>query len=170
MLTYRASVHQVDALVPRQGGICKTILAENQPVPNAPNSFSMTATFFPWLAVRTGLIKVVLPDPKNPVTIVTGTLDLFSCLYAMKQHDYFGGRLDGPCCNGEHRVGSVLNWLADDCISSDWLIDDCRNSISLVDDFTNSDWLVDDCTEFIGNDFNGGGWIVLVEVVIRRPP
>jgi len=67
-------------------------------------------------------------------------------------------------------VGSVLNWLADDCISSDWLIDDCRNSISLVDDFTNSDWLVDDCTEFIGNDFNGGGWIVLVEVVIRRPP
>ena len=43
----------------------------------------MTATFLPWFAVRTWLIKVVFPAPRNPVTIVTGTREPLLLLYAI---------------------------------------------------------------------------------------
>mmetsp|Transcript_2448 Transcript_2448/g.5613 ORF Transcript_2448/g.5613 Transcript_2448/m.5613 type:complete len:256 (-) Transcript_2448:54-821(-) len=41
-------------------------------MPTSPNSFSMTANFLPCMAVRMCLVKVLLPDPRNPVRMVTG--------------------------------------------------------------------------------------------------
>ena len=41
--------------------------------PTSPNSFSMTAIFFPWVALRMWLSSVVLPLPRKPVSTVTGT-------------------------------------------------------------------------------------------------
>mmetsp|Transcript_27539 Transcript_27539/g.68459 ORF Transcript_27539/g.68459 Transcript_27539/m.68459 type:complete len:202 (-) Transcript_27539:17-622(-) len=41
--------------------------------PTSPNSFSITAIFLPWFAVRMWLRRVVLPAPRKPVRIVTGT-------------------------------------------------------------------------------------------------
>mmetsp|Transcript_636 Transcript_636/g.2104 ORF Transcript_636/g.2104 Transcript_636/m.2104 type:complete len:325 (+) Transcript_636:625-1599(+) len=42
-------------------------------IPTSPNSFSMTAIFLPCVAVRMWFSRVVLPDPRNPVSTVTGT-------------------------------------------------------------------------------------------------
>mmetsp|Transcript_16968 Transcript_16968/g.51430 ORF Transcript_16968/g.51430 Transcript_16968/m.51430 type:complete len:270 (+) Transcript_16968:825-1634(+) len=42
-------------------------------MPTSPNSFSMTAIFFPWVAVRMWLSRVVFPLPRKPVRTVTGT-------------------------------------------------------------------------------------------------
>ena len=39
---------------------------------SSPNSFSITAIFWPWASVKTRLSKVVLPEPKKPVRMVTG--------------------------------------------------------------------------------------------------
>ena len=39
---------------------------------SSPNSFSMTAIFWPWASVSTRLSKVVLPEPKKPVRMVAG--------------------------------------------------------------------------------------------------
>ena len=39
---------------------------------SAPNSFSMTAIFWPWASVSTRLSSVVLPAPRKPVTMVAG--------------------------------------------------------------------------------------------------
>jgi hypothetical protein len=41
--------------------------------PTAPNSFSMTANRRPCCSVRMRLSKVVLPDPRKPVSTVTDT-------------------------------------------------------------------------------------------------
>ena len=41
--------------------------------PTSPNSFSMIAIFLPWLAVKMWLSRVVLPEPRKPVSTVTGT-------------------------------------------------------------------------------------------------
>mmetsp|Transcript_19262 Transcript_19262/g.44280 ORF Transcript_19262/g.44280 Transcript_19262/m.44280 type:complete len:288 (-) Transcript_19262:55-918(-) len=42
-------------------------------MPTSPNSFSITAIFFPCAAVRMWLSSVVFPLPRNPVSTVTGT-------------------------------------------------------------------------------------------------
>ena len=42
-------------------------------MPSSPSSFTMTATRVPPPAVSSPLTKVVLPLPRNPVTIVTGS-------------------------------------------------------------------------------------------------
>ena len=39
----------------------------------SPNSFSMMAIFLPCVAVRMWLSSVVLPEPRKPVRMVTGT-------------------------------------------------------------------------------------------------
>ena len=39
----------------------------------SPNSFSMMAIFLPCVAVRMWLSRVVLPEPRKPVRMVTGT-------------------------------------------------------------------------------------------------
>ena len=41
--------------------------------PTSPNSFSITAMRLPWFSERMRLRRVVLPDPRNPVSTVTGT-------------------------------------------------------------------------------------------------
>ncbi|MNR24318.1 hypothetical protein D3C85_1413900 [compost metagenome] len=41
---------------------------------SGPNSFSMTATRRPWNSVRMRLSRVVLPAPRKPVRMVTGTI------------------------------------------------------------------------------------------------
>ena len=42
-------------------------------IPTSPNSFSMTAMRCPCSSVRMRLSSVVLPEPRNPVSTVTGT-------------------------------------------------------------------------------------------------
>ena len=42
-------------------------------MPTSPNSFSITATRRLWSSVRTRFRRVVLPEPKKPVTMVAGT-------------------------------------------------------------------------------------------------
>src|SRR5256885_1844632 len=49
--------------------------------PTSPNSFSITAMRWPWSSLRMRLSSVVLPAPRKPVRIVTGTM-LFSCIDA----------------------------------------------------------------------------------------
>ena len=39
---------------------------------SSPNSFSMTAIFWPWASVSTRLSSVVLPEPRKPVRMVAG--------------------------------------------------------------------------------------------------
>ena len=39
---------------------------------SSPNSFSMTAIFWPWASVRMRLSSVVLPEPRKPVRMVAG--------------------------------------------------------------------------------------------------
>jgi hypothetical protein len=39
---------------------------------SSPNSFSMTAIFWPWNSVSTRLSRVVLPEPRKPVRMVAG--------------------------------------------------------------------------------------------------
>mmetsp|Transcript_67804 Transcript_67804/g.189270 ORF Transcript_67804/g.189270 Transcript_67804/m.189270 type:complete len:239 (+) Transcript_67804:799-1515(+) len=48
-------------------------LMSSSSMPTSPNSFSMTAIFFPCVAVRIWLRSVVLPLPRKPVITVTGT-------------------------------------------------------------------------------------------------
>ena len=51
--------------------------------PSWPNSFSMTAIFWPCCSDRMRLSSVVLPAPRNPVNTVTGTsgsFDFDSCI------------------------------------------------------------------------------------------
>ena len=43
---------------------------------SSPNSFSITAIFWPWASVSTRLSKVVLPEPKKPVRMVVGIRDM----------------------------------------------------------------------------------------------
>mmetsp|Transcript_37198 Transcript_37198/g.120417 ORF Transcript_37198/g.120417 Transcript_37198/m.120417 type:complete len:314 (+) Transcript_37198:647-1588(+) len=62
----------------------------------SPNSFSMTAIFLPWVAVRMWLSSVVLPLPRKPVNIVTGTRERSS---DMPQSD-IGDSLYSICTAG----------------------------------------------------------------------
>ena len=39
---------------------------------SSPNSFSMTAIFWPWASVSTRFSSVVLPEPRKPVRMVAG--------------------------------------------------------------------------------------------------
>mmetsp|Transcript_30087 Transcript_30087/g.59747 ORF Transcript_30087/g.59747 Transcript_30087/m.59747 type:complete len:246 (-) Transcript_30087:168-905(-) len=48
-------------------------LRSSSSMPTSPNSFSITASFFPCSAVRMWLSKVVFPLPRKPVKTVTGT-------------------------------------------------------------------------------------------------
>ena len=50
------------------------LLTKLSSTPTSPNSFSMIAIFLPWLAVKMWLSSVVLPEPRKPVSTVTGTL------------------------------------------------------------------------------------------------
>ena len=43
-------------------------------MPSSPNSFSITAIRWPWCSLRMRLSSVVLPAPRKPVRIVTGTM------------------------------------------------------------------------------------------------
>ena len=47
-------------------------------MPTSPNSFSMIAIFLPCCAVRMWFKRVVLPLPRKPVRIVTGTFEVAS--------------------------------------------------------------------------------------------
>mmetsp|Transcript_12901 Transcript_12901/g.27195 ORF Transcript_12901/g.27195 Transcript_12901/m.27195 type:complete len:353 (-) Transcript_12901:291-1349(-) len=49
-------------------------LTSESSMPISPNSFSITAIFLPCDPLRMLFIRVVLPDPKNPVSTVTGIL------------------------------------------------------------------------------------------------
>ncbi len=42
-------------------------------MPTSPYSFSMTAMRLPCSSLRIRLSRVVFPEPRNPVRIVTGT-------------------------------------------------------------------------------------------------
>src|SRR5207302_1355370 len=48
-------------------------------IPTSPNSFSITAMRWPWSSLRMRLSSVVLPLPRKPVRIVTGTMSA-SCM------------------------------------------------------------------------------------------
>ncbi len=43
---------------------------------SSPNSFSMTAIFWPCDSVSTRLSRVVLPEPRKPVRMVVGMRDM----------------------------------------------------------------------------------------------
>src|SRR5438552_2636408 len=49
--------------------------------PTSPNSFSITAMRWPWSSLRMRLSSVVLPLPRKPVRMVTGTM-FCSCMRA----------------------------------------------------------------------------------------
>mmetsp|Transcript_99058 Transcript_99058/g.174757 ORF Transcript_99058/g.174757 Transcript_99058/m.174757 type:complete len:238 (-) Transcript_99058:398-1111(-) len=49
-------------------------------MPTSPNSFSMTASRLPWFSFSIRFKSVVFPEPKNPVSTVTGTLLGFATL------------------------------------------------------------------------------------------
>jgi hypothetical protein len=65
-------------------------LRRSSSMPTSPNSFSITASFLPCCCVRMWLSNVVFPDPKNPVSTVTGTLSA-SSMAAMARPVCFGG-------------------------------------------------------------------------------
>ncbi|MDT4821683.1 hypothetical protein FQZ97_548680 [compost metagenome] len=46
---------------------------------SSPNSFSMTAIFWPWASVRMRLSSVVLPEPRKPVRMVAGMRAMEKC-------------------------------------------------------------------------------------------
>src|SRR5207302_6617907 len=48
-------------------------------IPTSPNSFSIPAMRWPWSSLRMRLSSVVLPLPRKPVRIVTGTMSA-SCM------------------------------------------------------------------------------------------
>mmetsp|Transcript_19886 Transcript_19886/g.59330 ORF Transcript_19886/g.59330 Transcript_19886/m.59330 type:complete len:298 (-) Transcript_19886:1315-2208(-) len=50
-------------------------------IPTSPNSFSITAIFLPCWAVKMWFSSVVLPEPRKPVKIVTGTLSFAILLF-----------------------------------------------------------------------------------------
>mmetsp|Transcript_6917 Transcript_6917/g.20219 ORF Transcript_6917/g.20219 Transcript_6917/m.20219 type:complete len:223 (-) Transcript_6917:61-729(-) len=50
-------------------------------IPTSPNSFSMMANLNPWFSESKWFSKVVFPDPRNPVSTVTGTLPSGRSLY-----------------------------------------------------------------------------------------
>src|SRR3954468_1573425 len=56
--------------------------------PISPNSFSITAMRWPWSSFRIRLSSVVLPLPRNPVRIVTGTMLLSSMTAPGEGPDY----------------------------------------------------------------------------------
>src|SRR6185295_16812069 len=56
--------------------------------PISPNSFSITAMRWPWSSFRIRLSSVVLPLPRNPVRIVTGTMLLSSMTAPGEGRDY----------------------------------------------------------------------------------
>ncbi len=47
---------------------------------SSPNSFSITAIFWPWASVSTRLSRVVLPEPRKPVRMVAGMRAMECCL------------------------------------------------------------------------------------------
>src|SRR5262249_16750656 len=59
--------------------------------PISPNSFSITAMRWPWSSFRIRLSSVVLPLPRNPVRIVTGTMLLSSMTAPGEGRDYKSG-------------------------------------------------------------------------------
>src|SRR5688500_90017 len=63
--------------------------------PLSPNSFSITAMRWPWSSLRMRLSSVVLPLPRKPVRIVTGTM-LVSCIRALpgEGRDYKSSAFD----------------------------------------------------------------------------
>src|SRR5687767_6103893 len=75
--------------------------------PLSPNSFSITAMRWPWSSLRMRLSSVVLPLPRKPVRIVTGTM-LLSCMGAPSEGRIIGQSLDHPVDAGPHRF-----WDAD---------------------------------------------------------
>ena len=52
--------------------------SKSSSMPTSPNSFSITANFLPCCCVRMWFSNVVLPEPRNPVSTVTGTLSASS--------------------------------------------------------------------------------------------
>src|SRR4051812_46528009 len=55
--------------------ICSSVRSRISPsTPLSPNSFSITAILWPWSSFRMRLSSVVLPAPRKPVRMVTGTM------------------------------------------------------------------------------------------------
>ena len=54
----------------------------------SPNSFSMMAIFLPCVAVRMWLSSVVLPEPRKPVRMVTGTRSILAPVRTPVQRQY----------------------------------------------------------------------------------
>src|SRR6218665_612834 len=54
--------------------ICSVVSTDRMSVSmsSSPNSFSITAIFWPWASVSTRLSRVVLPEPRKPVRMVAG--------------------------------------------------------------------------------------------------
>src|SRR5262245_15972957 len=59
--------------------------------PISPNSFSITAMRWPWSSLRIRLSSVVLPLPRNPVRMVTGTMLVSSIATPGEGRDYKSG-------------------------------------------------------------------------------
>ena len=60
---------------------------------SSPNSFSMTAIFWPCASLRMRLSSVVLPAPRKPVRMVAGIRDITSFAFgcgALRANPYFG--------------------------------------------------------------------------------
>mmetsp|Transcript_23792 Transcript_23792/g.62339 ORF Transcript_23792/g.62339 Transcript_23792/m.62339 type:complete len:322 (-) Transcript_23792:94-1059(-) len=90
--------------------------SKSSSMPTSPNSFSITANFLPCCCVRMWFNNVVLPEPRNPVSTVTGTLSA-SSIAAMSRpvkkscfwlHARPGGVVWGPCARRALRRGSAL--------------------------------------------------------------
>src|SRR5262245_25797099 len=75
--------------------------------PISPNSFSITAMRWPWSSLRIRLSSVVLPLPRNPVRIVTGTMLVSSIAAPDEGRDYKSGS-DPDLCPYQQQSFQVL--------------------------------------------------------------
>mmetsp|Transcript_14003 Transcript_14003/g.41731 ORF Transcript_14003/g.41731 Transcript_14003/m.41731 type:complete len:259 (-) Transcript_14003:56-832(-) len=62
--------------------VCRLGFRSASSMPTSPNSFSITAIFLPCFALRMWFSSVVLPLPRKPVRIVTGTLSPSGMLFS----------------------------------------------------------------------------------------
>src|SRR5262245_61096836 len=75
--------------------------------PTSPNSFSITAMRLPWSSLRMRLSSVVLPAPRKPVRMVTGTI--CSCsMEVLFRRAAILPLIDPSAAVGHHPVGDPV--------------------------------------------------------------
>ena len=80
--------------------------------PTSPNSFSMMANFIPWSGdSKMWFSNVVLPEPRNPVSTVTGTtFDMKPCQGEHWEHDGILEALPGPPYLSKQSKKKTVEW------------------------------------------------------------